>query len=420
MTRTEPFLRMKKASCAILCAALLFLCFFSVKAETDSSSSALYDEIVAVFDARKAHSGGVKTLLTSPDFLSKTGEANSSTFTDWIALAMGRFSLVNSKGETKFLYPDGQSAYLGGLEAYVSRTYETNGGLLSKSKVTEGQRCALTVAALGGDPRNIGTFEGRPVDLVADNTFDSKLPVTRQGIMGVIFALIAKNACCAKTPQAAAYNDEFLYTYLLERELPKGGWTLMGKMADADVTAMTLCALAFAKDDAAVYTVERAADGKTVSSTLGAAAERGLACLSRMQMPDGGYGSGGVRNCESCAQVLTALSAFGIDAETDPRFLKNGNSVLDAMLSYRLADGSFAHTKNENGKAGTFNVLATDQAAYALVARWRCVSGMRSLYDMRPDLSAPMQTLLRDLVRYLLTVFSFLTTGTKISVSSPR
>ena len=420
MTRTEPFLRMKKASCAILCAALLFLCLFSVKAETDPSSSALYDEIVAVFDARKAHSGGVKTLLTSPDFLSKTGEANSSTFTDWIALAMGRFSFVNAKGEPRFLYADGQTEYLDGLSVYVSKSYEKNGGLLSKSKVTEGQRCALTVAALGGDSRSIGTFEGRSVDLVADSTFDSKLPVTRQGIMGVIFALIAKNACGAKTPQAAAYNDEFLYTYLLEWELPKGGWTLMGKMADADVTAMALCALALAKDDAAVYTVERAADEKTVSSTLGAAAERGLACLSRMQMPDGGYGSGGVRNCESCAQVLTALSAFGIDAETDPRFLKKGNSVLDAMLSYRLADGSFAHTKNENGKAETFNVLATDQAAYALVARWRCVSGMRSLYDMRPDLSAPMQTLLRDLVRYLLAVFSFLTTGTKISVSSPR
>ncbi len=417
MTRTEHFLGMKKASCAILCAALLFLCLFSVRAENVSSDPALYDEITAVFDARKKHSGGVKTLLTSPDFLSKNAEANSSTFTDWIALALGRFSLVNARGEPKFLYADGQTAYLNGLADYVSKTYEANGGLLSKSKVTEAQRCALTVAALGGDPRRIGSFEGRPVDLIADSTFDSKLPVIRQGIMGVIFALIAKNACGAKTPQTAAYNDDFLYTYLLERELPKGGWALTGKTADADVTAMALCALVFAKDAPTVYTFERAADGNTVSSTLGAAAERGLACLSRMQMPDGGYGSGGVRNCESCAQVLTALSAFGIDSETDPRFLKKGNSVLDALRSYRLADGSFAHTKDENGKPGTFNVMATDQAAYALVARWRCASGMRSLYDMRPDLSAPLPTLLKALMRY---VFAFLTTGTKISVSSPQ
>lgn len=410
----------KKAGCAILCAALLFLCLLPAGAKDVSSSSALYDEIVAVFDARKAHSGGAKTLLTSPDFLSKTGEANSTTFTDWIALAMGRFSLVNAKGEPEFLYPDGQAAYLDGLAAYVSKEYAANGGMLSKSKVTEGQRCALTVAALGGNPCSIGSFEGRPVNLVADNTFDSKLTVTRQGIMGVIFALIAKNACGAKTPQTAAYSDAFLYSYLLERELPKGGWTLTGKTADTDVTAMTLCALAFAKDDATVYTVERAADGKTVSSTVGEAAMRGFTCLSGMQMSDGGYGSGGTRNCESCAQVLTALSAFEIDAETDSRFLKNGNSVIDALLSYRLADGSFAHTKSENGKAETFNVMATDQAAYSLVARWRCVSGMRSLFDMRPDLSAPLQTFVRSLVRYLLSVFSFLTTGTKISVSSPR
>ena len=60
-----------------------------------------------------------------------------------------------------------------------------------------------------------------------------------------------------------------------------------------------------------------------------------------------------------------------------------------------------------NGKAKAYNVMATDQAAYALVALWRLKSGLRGLYDMRPDLQQPLTVLLRQLLRVLVRAFSF-------------
>lgn len=391
----------------ILCAALLFFTLCPAFA-ANSSADALAQEITAVFDARKKYSGNGKTLLGVSDFLQQSADgsiAQSSTFTDWIALAMGRFSVVNSAGTPAFLYADAQAAYRDGLARYVTQQYEKNGGLLSKSKVTEAQRLVLTAAALGGNPARFGTYGGKTVNLIADSSYNCSLDITRQGMMGVIFALIAKNACDAKTPQTVKYSDEFLYTYLLKRELPNGGWTLMGSIPDVDVTAMALCALALHKEDAAVYTVTREADAAPVTTTLGAAVERGLGVLSRMQHPDGSFSSGNTVNCESAAQVLTALCMCGIDPETDARFQKNGSSVLDALRAFRLSGGGFAHTLT-NGRAKDYNVMATDQAAYALVALWRLKSGLRGLYDMRPDLQQPLAVLLRQLLRVLVRVFS--------------
>ena len=397
----------KAAGCVILCAALLFFTICPAFA-ANTTTDALAQEIAAVFDARKQHSGNVTTLLDSKDFLSKSADgavAQSSTFTDWIALAMGRFSVLNSAGKPAFLYADAQAAYRDGLARYVTQQYAENGGMLSKSKVTEAQRLTLTAAALGADVTRFGTYGGKAVDLIADSSYNCPLDITRQGMMGVIFALIAKNACDAKTPQTVKYSDEFLYTYLLERELPKGGWTLMGTIPDPDVTAMALCALALHRKDATVYTVKREADAAPVQTTLGAAVERGLGVLSRMQRPDGSFSSGGTVNCESAAQVLTALCMCGIDPETDTRFLKNGSSVLDALRTFRLSDGGFAHTLT-NGKAKAYNVMATDQAAYALVALWRLKSGLRGLYDMRPDLQQPLTVLLKYLLHVLVRVFN--------------
>ncbi len=62
-----------------------------------------------------------------------------------------------------------------------------------------------------------------------------------------------------------------------------------------------------------------------------AAVDRALEMLSGMQDSQGGFASKGIANSESCAQVVVALTSLGLDPDTDPRFVKNGNSVLDAL-----------------------------------------------------------------------------------------
>jgi hypothetical protein len=108
------------------------------------------------------------------------------------------------------------------------------------------------------------------------------------------------------------------------------------------------------------------------------AVEKALACLSKLQLATGGYGYQGTENTESTAQVLVALSALGLDPETDARFIKEGNTLLSALLAFEKEDGSFSH---ELG--GETNQMASEQAYYALTAYYRMKEGKTGLYAMQ-------------------------------------
>jgi hypothetical protein len=109
-----------------------------------------------------------------------------------------------------------------------------------------------------------------------------------------------------------------------------------------------------------------------------AAVDRALATLSKLQRPSGGFASWGTMNAESCAQVVVALCSLGIDPAADERFIKDGTNVIDALLSFQnKTTGAFGHVAG-----GVDDGMATEQAAYALVAYWRFTEGKNGLYDM--------------------------------------
>ena len=58
--------------------------------------------------------------------------------------------------------------------------------------------------------------------------------------------------------------------------------------------------------------------------------------------------------------------------------MKNGNTLVDALLRFRQEDGGFAHLAD-----GGSDLLATEQAFYALVAASRMDQGKTSLYTMK-------------------------------------
>ena len=118
-----------------------------------------------------------------------------------------------------------------------------------------------------------------------------------------------------------------------------------------------------------------------------AAVDRGLAWLSQAQQSDGGYTSWNALNSESIAQVIVALTSLGINPDQDPRFIKNGHSAVDALLGYAASNGGFYHVKSggaDNGgaKPGEVDLMATDQAFYALSAYERYLTDKNRLYDM--------------------------------------
>ena len=235
-------------------------------------------------------------------------------------------------------------------------------GALHKVKSTENSRLIMALSAIGKDATSVGNW-----DLIKPYSTRGIDWITRQGINGPIFALIALDTHNYPTTDTTIRQQ--CVDYILGKELSGGGWALSGTEADPDITAMALQALVNYKDQPEVA----------------AAAERAFAKLSAIQKDNGGYASWGSVNSESIAQVIVATTAWGIDPDTDPRFVKNGKSAVDALLTFYVEEGrGFAHVlENSPGYVGgEVNGMATDQACYALVAYNRFQNGKTALYDM--------------------------------------
>ena len=335
---------MKLRNLAALAAALLLSLTLCIPAFGDSVS---YGEMAtAIPAAQKAQLGIAETvpLLTEENFPA------GSSVSDWTALAMARAGIA-----------DDYAGYLMRLQAYVEEQYQENGGL-HEVKATEYHRIALTAAALGGDPTAFGTKpDGTAIDLVADGTYNwqGENELGAQGLNGWIFALLAMDAVGAEAPADARYSRESIVDTIVSAQLPEGGFALGGSDMDVDITAMALQALA----------PYQAQYPEVIDAALNA--------LSAAQLPDGGFESWGAQSSESCAQVLLALTALDIDPESDERFQKADGSVIDALLAFRLADGSFAHQLG-----GQTDAMAGEQAMQALAAMALRQQGAGRFFDL--------------------------------------
>lgn len=302
----------------------------------------------AIPAAQRAQAG----LDADAPLLAETLLPAGSSISDWTALAMARTGL-----------DDDYAGYLARLRDYVEGQYRENGGL-HRIKATEYHRIALTVAALGGDPTAFGTApDGAAIDLLRDGVFcwQGDAPLGGQGLNGLIFALLAIDAVGAENPVGALYSRQDILAQIVAAQLPDGGFSLSGGgSVDVDITAMALQALA-------PYQAEYA-------DVIGGALE----ALSAVQLPGGGFANWDVENMESSAQVILALCALDIDPAADERFRKEGGSVVDALLDYRLPDGSFAH---ELGAAS--DAMACEQAMQALCAMARQQQGQPRIFDLR-------------------------------------
>lgn len=277
------------------------------------------------------------------DYLAKRGTPNvGSIGGEWMALGLAR------SGRT---VPEG---YYDTVVKYVKDNIDSN-GRLDENKATENARIILALTAIGKDVTNVGGH-----DLLAGLNEMSYL--SKQGINGAIFTLIALDSH-NYTPAGDVTRDKLVQTILDAQISSDGGWSLDGKNADVDMTAMAIQALA------AYY---------KSNSSAKKAVDKGLNWLSSVQQNDGGFTSWGAANSESCAQVIVALTALGIDPAKDSRFIKNGVSVLDALCSFAVDGGGFKHLATETSANG----MATEQGFYALVAYYRLLNGQTRLYDM--------------------------------------
>lgn len=296
-----------------------------------------------------------KTTEVSEDIYKATGEylynsVKEPTFGavggEWLILGLTR-STLDIPGEYF-------EVYFQNLSAYTAQQV----GVLHEKKYTEYSRVILAVTALDRDPADVGGFNMlQPLADFEQTVF--------QGINGPAFALLALDSGNYEIPETITDSTQAtrnLYVdYIINAQLPEGGWSMMGTDAEADVTAMILQALA------------KYQNRKDVAE----ATEKALAVLSAMQNENGGFGDGEMQSSEAVSQAIVALSELGISLD-DSRFVKNGNTFLDALLLFRQEDGGFSHLID-----GESDLLATEQAFYALVATNRVAQGESSLYRMK-------------------------------------
>ena len=265
------------------------------------------------------------------------------------------------------------SNYYGTYYKNVVNELKDKKGELSKAKYTEYSRVILGLSSIGKNATKVGGYN--LIEKLAD--YNS---VTKQGINGPIFAILALDSNNYEIPQVEGVSKQStrdnLIEFILDKEITQadgtvGGWALSGKKPDPDITAMALQALSNYKDSTITKT-----DGTEVA--VKPYIDRAVEVLSNLQLENGGYSSWGTENVESASQVLVALTSLGIDPKTDERFIKgDGNWLVSNIISYQSEDGGFAHTKGDKT-----NAIATDQATYALVAYKRFVEGKNKLYNM--------------------------------------
>ena len=289
--------------------------------------------------------------INTGDYMEKLGTPNVGAIGgEWMVIGLAR------SGRT---VPGVEDYYQKAVE-YVQQSIDPDTGRLHKAKSTDNSRMILALTAIGKDVTNVGGYN--LLAGLSDLEF-----VKYQGNNGPIWALLALDSGNYPVPSGGTTTRQALIDEILSVQTSDGGWAISGDKADSDMTGMALTALApyYKKDP----TVKQAID-------------KAIARLSEMQDDDGGfsttYGDGKyIATSESTAQVLTALSALGIDADTDSRFVKNGSSVVDALLRYYVKGGGFKHIMD-----GEIDGMGTEQAYYALTAYYRFLSGKTNLYDM--------------------------------------
>ena len=230
-------------------------------------------------------------------------------------------------------------------------------GALHKSKSTENSRLIVALSALGIDATSVGDW-----DLVEAYSANGFSWIKKQGLNGTIWALIALDSNNYSTSDPTIRQQ--CVDAIVAAQHDDGGWSLMANKtfpSDPDITGMALTALYPYRNQAAV------------AEACGEAFD----CLSAIQNDDGTYSSGGAKCSESCSWVIVSTTMWGINPDTDSRFIKNGKSVVDGLLAHYLPDSAtFQHIIG----AGS-NAMATDQSCYALVAYDRFLNSKSALFD---------------------------------------
>lgn len=244
------------------------------------------------------------------------------------------------------------------LDAYYASVSEKLKKGTKTLKATDVARVSITLAAMGKDLTDI---EG--VDLMK-SLYNDEL-MTRLGkdtSNGPIWALIALDCQKAEIPNGAVWTRDKLIQQILSFQTAEGGFGLTdNKRSSIDMTSMALQALAPHRDN------------QQVSASF----DKAVSHLQSQMTENAGFLDAGKENSNSTAQVLTALTAAGIDPLAKENGFTNGEKNIVANLDSYKADSGFMWQQGQGA-----NGMATQQVVYALEAYRRFAKNENRLYDL--------------------------------------
>ena len=232
-------------------------------------------------------------------------------------------------------------------ESYYNHYYDnvraavkSQKGILSEDHYTEYERLIICLATIGKDFTDIEGYDMRPF-------LDDYYKIEQQGSNAASYALVASNV------GGFPLENEERYIDLILKET--GETNAMGAQGLSDYTAMAAEALSFYKG----------------RENVDAFLEEAVTFLSEAQNENGA-----LNNCEATAECIMALTQLGINPLEDERFVKNGNTLEDGLLTFYLGNGSFFH--DEELKEA--DPLSTEKALLALDALLLNKNGLK-LYE---------------------------------------
>ena len=258
------------------------------------------------------------------------------------------------------------SRYLAGLDGVAA-------GYGEEHNASSMQRTVLATIASGGDPRNVG---GR--DLVADGIYyrDNVSPLGKEGVNGYSWGLIALDSKSFETPEWALSNRNDILAGILSHQNTNGSF-------DDSVysTAIAITALAPYYETSGAYTITQNQTGYVLDLSPKDAVEDALNYLSTEQDKDGDWG-----DLESTAMTVIALDTFGVNADSDGRFVAKNGSAVDGLMQYQQKDGGFSTGKGKSDSE------ATSLAVCALTSHLRKLQNKATFFNFDVNDSVVFET----------------------------
>jgi len=279
--------------------------------------------IVTPTNAQASQADWEAAMHSALDYLNTTVASNPVVGSEWAILALARAEKITTD------------------EPWVNRWLNNLGSAQLRRK-TDYQRVAIALTSLGLDASN---FRGRDFT----EAYRAFVPVAQrhamnQTINADIYALIALDT------KPYDGDREMYIQSLLDAQRSNGAWGLTPNLPasalDLDITAMAVQALAPYYDS---------------HPDVALAVDTALEWLRQQTFTDP----------EGTAQMIVALTTLS--------FATEAQRYVNHLLQWHdSASGGFRRPTPTD----PINFMATEQAAYALVAYWRLVNNMNSLYDM--------------------------------------